>query len=110
MTDNPIKTISSHELKKRWDNNSSLCVIDVRELDEWQEVHIPGAHHIPKDEIASRIKDVAPDLDSPVYLHCKGGVRSLTAAQTLKDLGYTALYSLDGGIMDWMKAGYPVDR
>ena len=109
MTDLKIKNINVHELKKRRDANPKLCLIDVREDHEWQEQHIPGALHIPKDEIASRIAASVPEYDCPIYLHCRGGTRSMHAANTLLSLGYQDVYSIDGGIAEWEKSGYPVE-
>lgn len=108
MTDNKINTINVHELKKRRDADPNLCLIDVREDNEWQELHIPGALHIPKDKLTSVIKAKVPEQNCPIYLHCKGGTRSLYAANCLLSLGYDQVYSIDGGISEWAKAGYPV--
>lgn len=109
MTNPSIKTIDVHQLKEMMANNSNLCLIDVRELDEWQEFHIAGALHIPKDNIAS-IASQIPNKNHSIYLHCKGGVRSLFAAQVLMDLGYQEVYSVDGGIIDWAVSGYPIEQ
>lgn len=106
--DYQIKTISVDELKKQYDEIPNLCLIDVRELDEWQACHIPGAMHIPKDQLSSVIDVRMPDRTQPIYLLCRGGVRSLQAAQLLMALGYQQIYSVDGGIMDWSNAGYPI--
>ncbi len=104
-----IKTIDVHELKNRMDLNNNLCLIDVRELEEWQEVRIPGAIHIPKNDISIRIESQVDNKSLPIYVHCRGGVRSLYAAQCLLDLGYKEVYSIDGGIMEWAMFGYPVE-
>lgn len=109
MTERRIATVDVHELKKQLDDHPSLCLIDVRELDEWQTVRIPGAVHIPKGDITARVQEVTKDLDRPVYLHCKGGMRSLYAASCLLDMGYKQVYSVDGGISDWVASGYPVE-
>lgn len=109
MTQN-IKTVSVHELKNNMDKNPNLHLIDVRELEEWQEVHIPSAHHIPKDLISLEIESYISDKSAPIYLHCRGGVRSLYAAQCLIDLGYKEVYSVDGGIMEWAMFGYHVEQ
>lgn len=103
-----IKNIDVHELKKRMDSQLHFYLIDVRELEEWQELRIPGALHMPKDSISLSIESVIPDKAQPIYLHCKGGVRSLYAAQILLELGYEDLYSVDGGIIQWAQSGYPV--
>lgn len=110
MNQQRIHNISVHELKKIMDTEPKICLIDVRELNEWQTVRIPAAIHIPKDSIAEKISEVVSDKNQPIYLHCQGGVRSMTAAKTLHDLGYTNLYSIDGGIGEWAMFGYPVER
>lgn len=109
MTKPNVKTIDVHQLKNKMDTNPDLCLIDVRELDEWQEVRIPGAHHIPKDVITTHIASQVSDKSHPIYLHCRGGVRSLYAAQCLLDIGYEEVYSVDGGIMEWAMFGYPIN-
>jgi len=103
-----IKTISVHELKECYDNTQNICLIDVRELDEWQDQHIPRALHIPKDELILLIQEKMPERTQPIYIHCRGGVRSLHAANCLLEMGYEEVYSVDGGIMEWARAGYPV--
>ena len=110
MKDHNIKTITVHELKKRLDNAPDLCILDVREDSEWQEQHIPGALHLPKDEVTANIVAHIPDHDHPIYIHCRGGVRSLQAASYLLDLGYKEVYSIDGGIMEWAASGYPTKK
>lgn len=104
----PINTIDVYELKNRYDASPNLCLIDVREPDEWNVCHIPGAMHIPKDTLTNVIDGRVADKEQPIYLYCRGGVRSLVAANTLSHLGYKHVYSIDGGIMDWMQANFPV--
>lgn len=109
MNTSGVQHINVHALKNIMDSQPNICLIDVRELHEWQNMRMPGAIHIPKDTIADKITGIALDKDQPIYLHCQGGVRSLTAAKTLQDLGYTNLYSVDGGIGEWAMFGYPVE-
>ena len=103
-----ITKISAQELKELCDHNKHPIIIDVREQHEWDEGHMPNAKHIPMNSLPENISHVVPDTNTPVYLHCKGGVRSMQCAENLANLGYTKLYSLDGGIMAWQNAGYPV--
>jgi len=79
--------------------------IDVREGDEWQEGHIPGAVHVPRGHLESRIETAVPDKSTPVILYCAAGSRSAFAAKTLLDLGYTNVSSLHGGFTDWKRNG-----
>ena len=79
--------------------------VDVREGDEWQEGHIPGAVHVPRGHLESRIEGVAPDRSAEVVLYCASGNRSVFAAKTLEGLGYEHVHSLVGGITDWKRNG-----
>ncbi len=79
--------------------------IDVREADEWQEGHIPGAVHVPRGFLESRIESVAPDHDRPLVVYCAGGARSAFAAKSLGELGYGDVVSLTGGFTDWKRNG-----
>ena len=83
-------------------------VVDVREQDEWDEGHIPGAVHIPRGNLESRIERAAPDTAQPVVLYCSVGNRSAFAAKTLEEMGYEDVVSLAGGFTDWKRNGYPV--
>jgi molybdopterin/thiamine biosynthesis adenylyltransferase/rhodanese-related sulfurtransferase len=82
--------------------------VDVRELDEWQEGHLPGAVHVPRGFLESRIETVATDRSQPVVLYCASGGRSAFAAKSLADLGYTNAHSLAGGFTDWKRNGLEV--
>jgi molybdopterin/thiamine biosynthesis adenylyltransferase/rhodanese-related sulfurtransferase len=79
--------------------------IDVREQDEWDEGHIPGAAHVPRGNLESRIEAVVPDRSTPVVIYCASGNRSAFAAETLLSLGYERPMSLEGGFTDWKRNG-----
>jgi len=83
-------------------------VVDVREQDEWDEGHIPGAVHIPRGHLESRIERAAPDPTRPIIVYCSAGNRSAFAAKTLGELGYQDVVSLSGGFTDWKRNGFPV--
>jgi len=82
--------------------------VDVRERDEWEEGHLPGAVHVSRGNLESRIEAVAPDRAQPVVLYCAVGARSAFAAKTLSELGYDNVTSLAGGFTDWKRNGYEV--
>jgi molybdopterin/thiamine biosynthesis adenylyltransferase/rhodanese-related sulfurtransferase len=79
--------------------------IDVREGDEWSEGHIPGAVHVPRGFLESRIEAAVPDHSTPIVLYCAAGNRSAFAAKTLDELGYESVHSLTGGFTDWKRNG-----
>ncbi len=82
-------------------------LVDVREQDEWSEGHLPGAIHVPRGNLESRIERAAPDREQPVILYCQAGHRSVFAAKTLEELGYENVVSLAGGFTDWKRNGFP---
>ncbi|HXR12114.1 MAG TPA: molybdopterin-synthase adenylyltransferase MoeB [Gaiellaceae bacterium] len=84
-------------------------LVDVRELDEWTEGRIPGAVHVPRGFLESRIEQAAPDRTQPIILYCAAGNRSAFAAKTLADLGYESVSSLAGGYTDWKRSGLPTE-
>jgi hydroxyacylglutathione hydrolase len=82
-------------------------LIDVRELDEWQEGRIDGGTLIPMSEFAARVQEIDPA--QPIIVYCRSGGRSLMVAEALQNAGYDAK-SMAGGILEWERAGHPVER
>jgi molybdopterin/thiamine biosynthesis adenylyltransferase/rhodanese-related sulfurtransferase len=84
-------------------------ILDVREQDEWDEGHIPGAVHIPRGNLESRVESTVPNRSQRVLVYCAAGNRSAFAAKTLEELGYEEVVSLAGGFTDWKRNGFPVE-
>jgi molybdopterin/thiamine biosynthesis adenylyltransferase/rhodanese-related sulfurtransferase len=82
-------------------------VVDVREQSEWDEGHLPGAVHVPRSYLESRIEGEVADRRRPVVLYCAGGVRSAFAAETLELMGYGDVTSMAGGFQAWKSEGRP---
>lgn len=98
--DNSYQQISQEEA---WDmmNTRQVVILDVREQNEFDAVHIPGAVLLPVGTItAETASTVIPDLDSVVLVYCRSGNRSKTASKALAELGYTEVYEF-GGINTW---------
>src|SRR5919109_4964759 len=89
--------------------DDEAAAVDVRERDEWEEGHIPGAVHIPRGSLEGRIENAVPDRARPVVVYCSGGSRSAFAARTLEELGYEHVVSLSGGFTDWKRNGLPFE-
>ena len=89
--------------------SKGTTIVDVREASEWEQGHLPNAVHISKSYVEQQIEGAVPDRDAPVVLYCAGGIRSLFAAQTLEQLGYTNVASMSGGFQAWKSAGLPWD-
>ena len=98
--ENTYQQITQEEAKNMMDTRDVL-ILDVREQNEFDSGHIPGAVLLPVGTIT---KDTAaaviPELDSVVLVYCRSGNRSKTASQALADLGYTNVYEF-GGINTW---------
>src|SRR5690242_268012 len=80
--------------------------LDVRDQEEWDEGQIPGAIHIPRGNLESRVENAAPDHARQIVVYCAGGSRSAFAAKTLGELGYENVASLSGGYTDWKRNGF----
>jgi molybdopterin/thiamine biosynthesis adenylyltransferase/rhodanese-related sulfurtransferase len=87
-----------------------VVIIDVRESDEWDAGHIPGAKFVTRGHLESRIEGAAPDRSQRVILYCASGNRSALAAKTLREqLGYEHVESMTGGYTLWKDRGYAVE-
>ncbi|MCY4086403.1 MAG: molybdopterin-synthase adenylyltransferase MoeB [Actinomycetia bacterium] len=100
-----IDEISPPAAAERLASANDIALLDVRERDEWEEGKLPGAIHIPRGSLESRIEQVIPERDAPIIAYCAGGARSAFAAKSLQDLGYTNVLSLAGGFTEWKRSG-----
>jgi len=83
----------------------SVLLLDVREDDEWQRGHAPGAQHIPMGDIPARMAEI--DTDRELFVICHAGGRSQRVAQYLQRNGYEPI-NVTGGMLAWAGAGRPV--
>lgn len=81
-------------------------LLDVREADEWQAGHAPGAHHLPMTELPGRLDEVPTEGD--VVVVCRSGRRSAQVVSYLMDRGWDNVRNLVGGMQDWAAAGRPL--
>jgi molybdopterin/thiamine biosynthesis adenylyltransferase/rhodanese-related sulfurtransferase len=90
--------------------HEGVRVIDVRETEELAGGKLPGATHVPRGFLESRIEGIVPDRSERIILYCASGNRSALAANTLmRDLGYEQAESMVGGITLWKDRGYEVE-
>ena len=98
--DGSYQQITQEEAKEMMDSQE-VIILDVREQDEYDSGHIPGAMLLPAGTIdEATAADAIPERDSTVLVYCRSGNRSKTASSTLADLGYTNIYEF-GGINTW---------
>ena len=84
-------------------------MVDIRELDEWQMLRIPGAEFKPLSQIQDRFEELPRDVD--VILQSRSGNRSAQATNALlTQAGFDRVYNLTGGLIAWHSANLPVDR
>jgi rhodanese-related sulfurtransferase len=105
-----VRETNVDEVKKRLDSGDRFELIDVREESEYAADHLPGAVHLGKGIIERDVEARYPDPKTELVLYCGGGFRSALAADNLQKMGYTNVISVDGGIRDWKKRGYPLER
>lgn len=96
-----IKRISSTELQSKV--GQQIQLIDVRTPDEFLENNIEGAQNIDISSNDFEQKVAQLDQNKPIYVYCRKGSRSRKASQKLEDLGFTEIYDLKGGILEWNK-------
>lgn len=114
-----ITEISHTELAAHASKETVL--IDVREPNEYEEGHIPGAVNIPRGTLEFHILDhpVLADLaerdsdrlaDTEIFVYCRSGKRAALAAQTLEAMGFREVFSLEGGFVAWREGKHPIER
>jgi rhodanese-related sulfurtransferase len=94
-------------VKAMLEEGQRFRLVDVREESEWNAGHLPGAVHLGKGILERDVEKAIPDLDAKIVLYCGGGYRSALAADNLQRMGYTDVWSMEGGIRGWRDAGYP---
>ncbi len=100
-----IPEVTVDEVKNRLERGESWALLDVREREEYREGHLDSALSLPRGFLEMRIEEAVPDKSAPIIAYCAGGVRSLIAARTLKEMGYENVTSMSGGYTAWKNAG-----
>ena len=92
--------ITPEEAKQIMDSEDGYIILDVREQEEYDALHIPGAILIPYTQIEEKAEKTLPEKDQLILVYCRSGRRSKIAAEALVELGYTNIKEF-GGIIDW---------
>ncbi len=88
-----------------WRGEPNTLVLDVREPEEYEQGAIPGSLHIARGNLESTIENRVPDRGTKLLVNCASGIRSVFAAKTLGELGYTGAVSVEGGFNKWKDEG-----
>jgi rhodanese-related sulfurtransferase len=113
-----VKTITVDDLKKKVEGgDSTLIIVDVREIMEFNTGKITNALNIPRGSLEFKLKPLVDSLrkrdlkkSDEIVLYCNQGDRSSLSAESLNKLGYTSVSVLQGGLDAWVKAGNKLDR
>jgi adenylyltransferase/sulfurtransferase len=100
-----VPEVTIDEVKNRLERGEQWALLDVREREEYREGHLDGALSLPRGFLEIRVEEALPDKSAPIIAYCAGGVRSLIAARTLKEMGYENVVSMSGGYTAWKNAG-----
>ena len=101
-----IEEISTPEAHALVEAGETPLFVDVRLREEWDEGHLPGAVHVPRNNLESRAETLLPDKGRPLVVYCGSGTRSVFATKSLLELGYENVVNLAGGFADWKRNGY----
>src|SRR4029450_8055452 len=85
--------------------SDEATIVDVREKDEWDEEHIPGAIHMSRGTVELDIEEHVLDTNAMIICHCGGGGRSALAAESLEKMGYNNVRPMAGRFKAWKAAG-----
>ncbi len=99
-----VPEVTPEEALRR--QQAGALIVDVREPHEWRAGHIPGAVHIPLDQLAARLGEL--DTERDIILVCRSGNRSAYATALLGKAGFSKVYNLIGGIIAWARHGLPL--
>jgi molybdopterin/thiamine biosynthesis adenylyltransferase/rhodanese-related sulfurtransferase len=103
-----IEEISTVDANERLRSADAPLFVDVREPDEWEEGHVPGAIHVVRGRLESQIEGLVPDKSREIVVYCSVGARSAFATKALGEMGYEDVVNLDGGFADWKRNGFEV--
>ncbi|HEX4415187.1 MAG TPA: rhodanese-like domain-containing protein [Lacipirellulaceae bacterium] len=110
MNSPSVKTISSAELHRE-SQQRAVDLVDVRTVEEFNEIRAVGARNVPLDRLdpAALIK-AHQDPAQPIYFICAVGGRSAWACELMKAMGYENVVNVEGGTQEWHAAGLPTER
>ncbi len=104
-----VREISLEQLQQRQKRGEPFLLIDVREDNEWDKGHLPGAKHLGRGVLERDVEKEIPDTHAEMVLYCGGGYRSALAAESLQKMGYDNVWSLAGGFTGWKDAKLPIE-
>lgn len=105
-----IKQLTVEQVAEKLQHGEKFYFVDTREDSEWIAGRARDALHLGKGIIERDIEKTIPDHNAEIILYCGGGFRSALAADNLQKMGYTNVFSMDGGIRRWRELGLPEEK
>lgn len=104
-----VKVISVEEVREAM-GNGEFQLIDVRTIEEFGEGHLKNAKNICVTDDDFKEKVAKLNRNEPVYLYCRSGKRSARAGEILREMGFTEIYDMDGGILKWNEEDFELEN
>ncbi len=107
-----MKLIDRNALQQKLHASDAPTLVEALPEKYWRDWHLPGAKHLPHDQVKQLSPSVLPDKNVPIVVYCASVTcqNSHIAGRTLEQLGYTNVQVYAGGKQDWQEAGLPVER
>jgi rhodanese-related sulfurtransferase len=107
-----VDTITRDALKAKLDAGEPVTIVEALPEKYYRHAHLPGALHLPHDEVDALAPGLLPDRDAAIVVYCANDTckNSDIAARRLAELGYTRVSAYVGGKKDWIDASLPVVR
>lgn len=105
-----IKEVSVDDVKKMIDNKEKIIILDVRDKDEFETGHIPGAINLSRGMLEFKISTLIPDKNAMIIVYCGIDLRGPLATKTLNEFGYKNAVNINGGLKAWKAAGYSIAK
>ncbi|MBM6861297.1 rhodanese-like domain-containing protein, partial [Clostridium saudiense] len=96
-----IKSINNKSALKLMNEVDDLLILDVRRFSEFKSGKIPNSINIPVDDLEFELDEIKEFKEKPILVYCKSGIRSSVACSLLEEEGFSNLYNLRGGILDY---------
>ena len=103
-----IREVTPAQVQEMRTRGDDAVYLDVREPNEWNLGHLPGAMHIPRGTLETKVEAALP-RDRKIVIYCAGGNRSALAADTMQQMGYRDVVSMSGGFTGWAQSGGDVE-
>ena len=104
-----VQELTVAQVRQKFEKSEKFHFIDVREDHEWEKGRCRGAKHLGRGILERDIEAAIADKGAEIVLYCGGGFRSALSADNLQKMGYTNVWSMNGGYRGWTESGGPVE-